>query len=571
MTARPPARRLIGMLVAFVLGLSAIGARLVLLQVKDAEAFQDLARQQRVYTIDLPAPRGGIFDRAGSELAVSLPAQAVFADPSFVTDPLGEARRLAPLLRVPARALEQKLSGDSRFVYLARQVRPRLAGRIRALGLAGIGFLDESRRAYPAGILAPQVLGFVGVDGQGLAGLELQYQDVLAGAPGTRVQEQDPAGHGIPGGERSEVAPVPGESLVLTIDKDVQFEAQRALAAAVKRNGAKGGTVLVMEPATGDILAMASYPLFDPAHYETADPQTVRARAITDVYEPGSVNKVITASAAVEESLFPLDRAFLIPDSYQVAEKVFHDAHAHPEEPMTLADVIAYSSNVGTIKVAQRLGQPRLADYLERFGFGRRTGIAFPGESRGILPPRDGWWGNSMGTIPIGQGIAVTPLQMASVYQTIANGGVWVQPRLVRGVTGADGEFTPAGAARHRRVVTGFTAERVTEMLAYAVEVGTGGAAAVPGYWVAGKTGTARKPLENARGYSDRYVASFIGFLPASAPRVVIAAILDEPQTVYGGIASAPLFREVARYALAHLRVPSAPRPAVPPHVVPID
>ena len=573
MSARTTARRLIALLALLVLGLSGIGVRLVLLQVKDAEALQALAADQRVRGIELPAPRGAIYDRSRKELAMSLPARAIYADPQQVENPARTAATLAALLDLPVRELRDKLEQTNRFVYLARGVDDTLAERIEDLEppLEGIGFLEESRRHYPAGALAPQVVGFVGLDGEGLAGVELEYQRELAGRAGRMVQEQDPSGRWIPQTARTATPPVPGADLVLTIDRDLQFAAQRALAAAVKRNGAKGGSVLVLDPSSGEILALADYPMFDPNHYERVRPELTRARTITDVFEPGSVNKVITASAAIEEGLFPLDESWDVPDSYRVGGHVFHDSHGHPVQRMTLADIIAFSSNIGTIMTAQRVTQPVLASYLSRFGYGARTGIRFPGEAPGIVPAQDEWWSTGMGSIPIGQGVAVTPLQMASVYATIANGGVWVEPSLVRGTLDGAGILHPAEPATTRRVIREETAARVTEMLAYAVGVGTGTQAQIEDYWVAGKTGTARKPLKDARGYSDKHVASFIGFLPASAPSLVIAAIIDEPATVYGGVAAAPLFQEVGRFALAHLRVPSAPRPPLPAHTMPTE
>ncbi len=277
---------------------------------------------------------------------------------------------------------------------------------------------------------------------------------------------------------------------------------------------------------------------------------------MTDVYEPGSVNKVITAAAVLEERLIGLSERIRIPDAYRVGDKVFRDLAPHPTLAMTLSDIIANSSNVGTIKLAERLGRDRLDAWLQRFGFGRETGIDFPGEASGILLPRDGWWATSMGTIPMGQGIAVTPLQMASVYATIANGGVRLRPRLVKGVIDGGGTFHPTPPGRGKPVVSEATAHRITRMLVRVVEEGTGKLARLPGYEIAGKTGTARKPLADALGYSDEFVASFIGFAPADDPRIVVAAILDEPDTVYGGVAAAPLFREVVRFALADLHVP---------------
>jgi cell division protein FtsI (penicillin-binding protein 3) len=566
----------VALFLVLALGLSGIVVRLVVLQVKDASAYQTLAMDQRIRTLPLPASRGTIFDRNGQELAMSLPAKAVFADPTLVEDPSADARVVARALGLDRRQVQAKLGRTAtddgrliRFVYLARGVDLKIASKLKAKRLPGIGFQDESHRHYPAGALAPQVLGLVGVDGVGLAGLEIQYEDHLSGRAGHQVVEEGEDGSFIPQATNQDVPPVPGHDLVLTLDKDIQYRAQRALAKAVKDNGAKGGTLIAMDPVTGDILAMATHPGFDPNEFSTADPDTLRNRAVTDLYEPGSANKVITAAAALEEGVVAPGQHLSVPDHLRMYDKVFHDSHEHATQAMTLGDILAYSSNIGTIQVAQQLGKQRLSEYLERFGYGHTTGLGFPGEAAGLVAPADEWWGTSMGTIPIGQGIAVTPLQMAAVYGIVANGGVWVQPRIVRATVGPDGRRTEAPPPETRRVVSATTADLITRMLAYAVEVGTGTEAEIPGYWVAGKTGTARKPLTDARGYSDEYVASFIGFAPASRPAVVVAAVLDEPATVFGGVAAAPLFREVARFALAKLRAAPARRPPPPPHAIP--
>jgi len=557
------------MLVALVVGFTAILVRLALLQVKDAGALQALARDQRVRDIPLAAPRGTIFDRNGQELAMSLPAKAVFADPYLVRDARAEARAIADTLHLSFPNLLARLTSGGRFVYLARGVDLAVAKALQDRNLPGIGLKDESRRYYPAGALAPQVLGVVGVDGTGLAGIELEYQKLLSGRPGREIIEEDPSGTVIPQGESVDHPPVAGDDLLLTIDREVQYRAQVALAQGVKANHAKGATVIVMVPHTGDVLAMATSPWFDPNRLAQANPDNVTNRAVTDVYEPGSVNKVITAAAAVEEGALSLNQRLSVADTYTVYGRPFHDAHPHPVEQMTLADIIAYSSNVGVIRVAGLLGQSRFASYLYRFGLARATGSGFPGESAGLLPPPSQWSGTSMATIPIGQGVAVTPLQMACVYATIASGGVWVQPRFVRATVGPDGAVAPAPPAETRQVVSSSTARTVTRMLAYAVDVGTGTEAQIPGFWVAGKTGTARKILPNGSGYSHKYVASFIGFAPAARPALVVAAVLDEPVTEFGGVAAAPLFQQVMRFALSRLRIAPAPRLQAPPHAIP--
>jgi cell division protein FtsI (penicillin-binding protein 3) len=552
-----------------VVGFGGILVRLVQLQVRDVSSYRALARGQHVRTISLPAERGSLFDRNGEELALSLPAKAVYADPRLVSRPAVTARVVADTLNLDFADVFAALHRPGPFVYLARGVDLQAAAVLEAKHVAGIGFLSESHRYYPAKDLASQVLGFVGVDGAGLAGLELQYQRLLAGRPGHQVVEVGPGDLLIPQGANVDVQPVPGDDLILSIDRELQYRAQAALARAVRRNHAKGGTVIVMDPRSGEILAMTNYPWFDPNRFAQGNPQAMRNRAVTDAYEPGSVNKVITAAAAVQERVLKLNQRLTVGSSYRLYTKTFHDAHSHPKEAMTLGDIIAYSSNIGTIEVASMLGKARFYSYLQRFGLTADTGVGFPGESAGLLPPPSQWSGTSMGTIPLGQGIAVTPLQMATVYGAIANGGVLVQPRLVNGIVGPDGTVRQAAAPRARRVVSPETARTITRLLAFAVRVGTGKEAQLPGFWVAGKTGTARKVNEHGTGYTNKYVASFIGFAPASDPAIVVAAILDEPSTVYGGIAAAPLFREVADFALARLRVAPGTQLPVPPHAVP--
>jgi cell division protein FtsI (penicillin-binding protein 3) len=566
---RPPMRRLIALFGVLTLAMGAIVLRLTVLQVSQARAYRSFALDQRLHTLTLPASRGRVVDRSGEAMAISLPARDVYVDPRYVTDPWTEAQKISRVLDLRVRDLLPKLTADTTFVYLARQVELKTTVLLERLHLPGIGFLPTSRRAYPAGPLAPQVMGFVGVDGVGLAGLELEYQGVLSGTPGERTRELDPSGQPIVGGIDAEQAPAPGSDLVVTIDRDIQFQVQSALEEAVKSNQAMGGTVIVMDPRTGDVYAMATYPWFHPNEFATARPSTWRNKAVTDVFEPGSVNKVITAAATVQERSLALDEQLSVPWKMRVGDFVIHDAHRHGVEAMTVGDIVAQSSNIGAVEVAERLGAARLATYLSRFGLGQVTGIGFPGESAGMMLPLYQWSDTSLATMAYGQGIAVTPLQMISVYATIANGGVWVQPRLVRGTVDPEGAFHPAPSSSIRRVVSDDTAQMVTRMLAFAVKAGTGAAARIPGFRVAGKTGTARIPRPTGGYYSDRYFASFIGFLPASHPRVVIAAILDRPTTEYGGIAAAPLFQQVARYAIERLGIAPGEALPPPPHAIP--
>jgi cell division protein FtsI (penicillin-binding protein 3) len=558
--------------VAMALAFAGILVRLAYLQASgQAAELRDRALDQRVRTVLLPADRGQILDRDGVRLALSTPAVDVYADPRYVLDPWATASKLSPMLGVGVTELVGDLSADTTFVYLARQVEPDLAARARALELPGIGFLDSTKRSYPGGEIAPQVIGFVGIDGEGLSGLELGYQDVLAGTPGERTIELDPHGQPIVGGIDVERPPIAGSSIVTTIDRDLQYQAQAALAEAVQAEGARGGTVIVMDPRTGEILAMATYPWFDPNAFGGSPAWTYRNRAVTDAFEPGSTNKVITAAAAIQEGALPLDERLVVPWSMRVEDFTIHDSHPHPVQRLTLGDVIAESSNIGTVQVANRVGRPAMASYLSRFGLGRPTGVGFPGEAAGIMLPLYEWTDASLATMAYGQGIAATPLQMTSVYATIANDGRWVQPRLVEGTVGPDGTFHDAPAPLVRRVISADSAEMVVRMLAYAVEHGTGSNARVRGFQVAGKTGTARIPAKDRVGYLEgQYIASFIGFLPAGDPRVVIAAILDRPSTGYGGLSAAPLFSRVAEVSITRLGLLPAERVPLPPHALPV-
>jgi cell division protein FtsI (penicillin-binding protein 3) len=565
---RPPVRRLVALLALTLFAFGGVVVRLAVLQVHDVGRFQALGAEQRTRIIQLPATRGEILDRNGTPLAMSLEARDVYTDPTLVTDPRREAARIAPVLGLRNAQVRADLTGAGTFDYIARNVSQAAADRLSSLRLAGIGFLPSQRRTYPSRGLASQVVGFVGVDGEGLDGLEEQYDSFLAGTPGKRTIEVSAQGQQIAGGVDDSTSPRPGGDVVLTIDRSIQFEAQQALASAVRHNHAKGGTIVVMDPVTGDIYAMATYPWFDPNDYESFRPSTRRNRAVTDTWEPGSVNKVITAAAAIETHAVSLKQRLEVPWARRVEGYTIHDSHEHPVEWMTLGDIIAQSSNVGASLIADRVGNDAMAAAFARFGYGQITGVGFPGEAAGLVPPLEDWSHITRATASFGAGVSVTPLQMASVYATIANGGLNVQPRLVRATIGGDGTERTVDPSPTRRVIRPDTADILTRMLAYVVQNGTGINAQIPGYQVAGKTGTAKK-LDATGHYTNKYVASFIGFLPAAQPRVVIAAIIDEPSTIYGGIAAAPLFQEVARFAIQRLAIEPAPPVKAPPHAFP--
>jgi cell division protein FtsI (penicillin-binding protein 3) len=555
--SRSPAR-LILVFAVLMITFGAMAARLVVLQVVESPAYARLASRQRQTAIEFPARRGAIFDRHGRSLAVSVDLQTIYTDPALVVSPLQTARKLAPVLGRGVFRLKNVLEGDppsSRFEYVARQVSPGVAEAVEALDLPGIYMKPEPKRFYPNGNVAAQVLGFVGRDGVGLAGLEAQYERVLRGRAGRMMLEQDPAGRALPQAGVVYERPVPGSSLYLTIDKDIQFQTERELSSAVRRYGAKGGTAVVMRPRTGAVLAMASTPGFDPNHFSDEPEEAYRNRAVTDVYEPGSSYKVVTFAAALEEGVVSPHTKFVVPDSFPYADRVFHDSHFHPTERMSVAEIIEQSSNVGTIKIGLRLGGGKLDEYVRKFGFGARTGLDFPGESPGIVVDRKQWSGTTIATVPIGQGVAVTTVQMAGAFATLANDGVWVEPRVVAATVDDDGAITRAPEPERRRVVSAKTAQKMAWMLRNVVARGTGVQAQVPGYRIAGKTGTAQKPLPSG-GYGDSYVASFAGYVPVENPALVAIVVLDDPDPIWGGATAAPTFRAIAGYALRRLGVP---------------
>jgi len=536
--------------------LVSVAGRLVQLQVVKASTFESLGARQRIRHVELPAKRGTIFDRNGVPLAMSIDARAIYATPKLVTDKPATAAAIGPLLGIESALIEDRLKKDAPFVYLARKVDIAAADRVMALGLEGIGTLDEIKRVYPAGTLGAQVIGFVGTDNTGLGGLEAGWEKLLAGVAGEEIMEQDPHGRPIPNGNSRVHLPERGQDIVLTIDRDIQFAAEQALERALATTGAHNATAIVMEPRTGDILAMANWPGLDPDALTGASAEQLRNRAVQDAYEPGSVNKVITAAAALEAHLADPAEILRVPDHFRIADKTFHDFKSHSPWRITYAEALARSSNVGTIQIALRVGKDRLHTMLSKFGLGARTGVGFPGESSGILLDAADWYSTSIGTIPIGQGIAVTPLQVAQVYATIANDGVLIPPRLVRATADRDGAAVERDAAPHRRVISAYTAAELRAMLLGVVEDGTGHNAAIPGYLVAGKTGTARKPLADARGYSRDVITTFVGMVPAEAPRFIVAVVLDSPATHTSSATAAPVFAEIARFCIARLKIP---------------
>lgn len=534
-----------------------MSVRLFVVQIVEAPDYAKLAAAQRHKVVEFPARRGSILDRDGRPLAISVDLQTVFVDPTLIDKPKATAERLSDVLGVDPQALEEVVRGSSpgsRFEYVARRVQPAVAREIKALNLAGVFMKAEAKRVYPNGSLASHILGFVNIDGEPQEGVEVQYDDILEGRPGRMTLEEDPGGRPLPQAEFSYQPPRPGDSLLLTIDKDIQYFTEVTLADAVKRYRASGGTAIVMRPATGEILALANFPQFDPSVPGESPASARRNRALTDVYEPGSVYKIVTVAAALEERVVKPSTTFVVPPQMQVADRVIHDSHSHPTETMAVREIIRQSSNVGTVMIGQALGGEKLDAYVRKFGFGSPTGLDFPGESPGIVLPLESWSGSSIANIPIGQGVAVTPIQMLAAFATIANGGEWVEPKLLYGTVDSNGDVRSSPPST-RRIVSRRVARHMTEMLASVVADGTGVEAQIPGYRVAGKTGTAQKPLPGGGGYGDEYVASFGGYAPLKRPQVAVLVVLDDPDPIWGGLTAAPTFEVIMGHALRELGV----------------
>jgi cell division protein FtsI (penicillin-binding protein 3) len=549
---RSPVNGRIRLLLAFLLMLfGALLARAVWLQGVEAGSLSRLAAKQHRAAVILPASRGTIFDRTGVQLAIGEPATTVYADPRQVRDARVVATAAAQTLGVNANTLyEQLMKKKSSFVYVQRKADPAKAAALEKRGLAGLGFYPEERRLYPQGSVASHILGFAGVDNHGLAGLELQLDKSVAGRPGSETRVIDALGHVL-----DVVDPRPaadGKDVRLTIDHTIQANAEAVLRQTVSKWGAKGATAVVLDPRTGAVLAMANAPSFDANGFGSTAPAVTRNRAVTDVYEPGSTFKLVTVAGVLSDRLVQPDTTFTLPYSIQVADRVIHDAERRDTQTMSVARILAQSSNVGAITLAKKLGSRRLYRWMRLFGFGATTGVGFPGESAGFVLKPDEWSGSTIGNVPIGQGVAVTPVQMAAAYATIGNHGVWMQPHLVERITGKK-----VAPARSRRVLRPAIAAELNAMLQNVVREGTGTLAKVAGYKVAGKTGTAQKP-DSHGGYSGaRYVASFVGMVPASNPRLVVLVTVDEPHgAIWGGVVAAPAFAQIAAYDLQYLEIP---------------
>ncbi len=574
-SAGQPRRRLITALVAMLVVLAAVLVKVGMLQTFEGDSLRSAATQQWTRDRPLRAPRGSIFDRNGEELALSVPASTIAVNPRQVTDPIGTAQTFATVLGLDDARRDELATAmaarDRGFLYVARQVDDGLAAQIGGLGLAGVTIYREDRRTLPGGDTARSVVGLTDIDGKGISGLEEQYDGVLAGTPGEESLEVAPDGRSIAGSERTVDAPIPGNDVVLTIDRSVQYAAEQALLKRVAELPARGGQAIVMSSKTGEIIAMASVRTNDQGVYEV----TSGNFSAVDAYEPGSVGKVITISAGLNEGTVTPDTVFTVP-----WQKVFtkrgdrlHDSHVHATEAMSVTEILVESSNIGTITVSQTLGGgtgssfEKQYEYMRAFGLGQRTALNFPNENPGILNPWQQWEGTEKYTVAYGQGVASSPIQLVSAINVIANDGIYVSPKLVRSTVDAEGTVREMPPSTTHEVVRPEIAEEMQQMMKQVVCSGTAKQARVPGLSIAGKTGTGFIAQEHG-GYdredgTKAYYASFVGFLPAEDPQVTILVSIDQPPADsgdrFGGTAAAPVFRELAPTMIHELEIEPPP------------
>jgi cell division protein FtsI/penicillin-binding protein 2 len=543
--------RRIGLLFAgFLLCFLVIAGRAFWLQGVQGAKLASEAAYQQTDVVTVPGLRGSVLDRFGSPLAVSEDAKTIYATPYQVKKPRQAAAKLASILDLEQGEVMKSLTENSGFAYVARKVDVPSAARVARLELAGIGELPDSRRTYPQGDLAAQAIGAVGEENQGLTGLEMGEDSVLHGTDGERRIVNDALGEPIRLETVKEASD--GEDLRLTLDPAIQKETEQALGEVGEAYAPKGATAIVMNPRNSQLLAIANWPPVDPSDLENADPEDLINRATGFTYEPGSTFKAFTVSAALEEGLVTPETTFTLPPQLHVADRIIEDAEPRPTVTLSVAEILSHSSNVGAATIGLEVGSEKFSRWIDRFGFGHPTGVQFPAEEQGLVPPLDEYSGSTMGNLPIGQGLGVTPMQMIAGYAAIANGGMLRPPQLVEKIGDE-----PVAEPRGHRVISSKVSEEVRTMLEGVLAPGgTASEVSVPGYTLAGKTGTAQV-AENGT-YSDtKYIASFIGFAPAQDPRLLVAVVVDQPQgEIYGGSVAAPAFGKIAAFALPYLGVP---------------
>ena len=554
----PPTSRIVAVAGLLLLALVGIAYRTVRLQVTEHDHLSRLAQEQYLGYVKIPARRGNIYDATGAPLAVTTDVPSVFANPAAIADAEEVARQLSPLLRLSAASIAQRLQGGRYFVWLKRHVSHEIGEKVILLKLAGVHLTEEPQRSYPNREVAAHVLGFTGLDGDGLEGLEAELDRHLVGAPQMVASLRDARGRGVLAGGLDVDKRARGGDVTLTVDAHIQHLAEQALARVVAATGAKGASAVVLDVESATVMALANAPLFNAADGPRASPEKRRNRAVADWVEPGSTLKPLVVAAALDaNAVAPHTRLFCEEGRYAIRGHVIGDTHPHGW--LTLTEILAKSSNIGMAKIAERFGRPEMEDALRRFGMGNKSGIECPGEVAGLLRSAAGWSDLEAATVAFGQGIAVNLVQLAAAYRALAADGEYKAPRIVRAIRRGDGHEVRRPPPEQRRAVSVDSARRVTRMLEAAImpSGGTGRLAAVEGFRVAGKTGTAQKADPAARGYSkDRYVALFAGYLPAEAPRAAIVVAVDEPKTNhYGGVVAAPVFSEIGAAVMHRMGV----------------
>ncbi len=547
-------------LILFIACFGAVWEKLYQIQIKQHEWLFNLSNKQYYRTFYSTPQRGGIYDREGRHLALSVETDSVYANPLSIENSMQTAKALSSTLDVDWARLNREINREKGFVWIKRKITPDEAEAVESLNIKGVGLLKEGRRFYPKRELAARMIGFVGTDNKGLYGVEYFYDDYLRGNSDKIRVERDARGRGVNSAEDYRESDESGYDIRLTIDEVIQYIAEKELAAQVAKHNARSGTAIVMDPFTGEILAMADQPQFNPNSFALYKEGNWRNNAITHSFEPGSIFKTILTAAAIEERIAGQNDTFFCENgAYEIGGTVIHEAKEHKYKWLTVKEIISNSSNIGAIKIGQKLGTNKLYDYILRFGIGSKTGIDMPGESSGQVRDIARWSGISLASISFGQEVSVTAIQLITAVSAVANGGLLMKPHIVKAIEDegiAIKEFKPEVV---RRVVSEKTCKEVTDILEYAVKYGTGKKAMMEGYGVAGKTGTAQKADEDKKGYSeDKFVSTFIGYVPSRNPRLAILVIIDEPDGMaWGGEVAAPVFREIARQSLRYLKVPS--------------
>jgi stage V sporulation protein D (sporulation-specific penicillin-binding protein) len=554
-------KRIYFLFILFLIAFSLISYRLVSVQYLDASKYQAYAQYQHMGEFILYSKRGKIMDRNGNELAVSLIEKTIFANPMEIEDPEEATVAISEVLEIDREDLYGKLSDNSLgFVYIKRKISSQEASKVAALGIKGVYIQDESKRYYPQEKLAAPIIGFTGTDGNGLYGIELEYESILRGVDGRAEAEKDVFGNIIPGNIKTYLEPVNGKDVILTIDTQIQFMAEKSLEKVVNDHDALGAIAVVMDPWSGEVLAMASYPGFDPNNHQDYDEYLYKAAGISFTYEPGSTFKIVNIASALEQGTVGNQQVFDLPSSIRVADRTIKEIFRISKILYSTGEIIQHSSNVGAVVVALSMGDKIFWEGISNFGFGTQTGIELPGEEKGILHDYKSWPSSTIGALAIGQSISVTPLQLLRAVCAVANGGYLIQPTIVSKVMLGDSQEEEMADIGESRIIDQATADSVKDMMLAVVQDGTGTNAQIEDIEVCGKTGTAEKANKSGIGYSEgRSITSFVGFAPYEHPELAVIVVVDEPQgeerTVWGGTVAAPVFKEIMEYSLERIKI----------------